>query len=608
MALSYASYRVAFFSLCLTTALMSACLEADPPTPKEERGDEAGDHTEIGQNNRAPKAIAGADRLALVGEELMLDGSGSFDPNQDGLSYAWTLQAPQGALASLQDADRAVARLTPDRPGAFIVSLTVSDGELESEPASFTITVTAQDIDNAPPQADAGVDRQVALGQPVTLDGARSQDPDGDPLTYAWSLVSAPEGSQAQIMGVESMQAVITPEIEGMYRLRLIVSDGMLGSNPALVTLTAVAQAPLNQAPVARQAPDQNAEVGDQVTLDGTLSQDPDGDPITYRWELDVPAKSSASLSAPTAAKPTFTADVEGVYTARLTVEDDAQVESEVSASRVTVAQGNLAPEARVGMARDAVVGEEVALDGGSSQDPDGDALSFMWTLSAKPSGSNASLQDASSATPTLKPDVAGTYIAELIVSDGELESTPASVIIEVIQACVLISEYIEGSSYNKAAEFYNCSGATLSLRSVRVCLFSNDDTSCDTSRPMPVSELPPGGVTAICDGQASADLKARCNQHTSSAASFNGDDRLVVFLDLDGDGAFDQALEPVLDAFGPYAMRPASSIWKDVTYRRCSATPYDGQGAFAALSYFTQEPVDTFDHLGVAPLLQGCP
>jgi hypothetical protein len=38
-----------------------------------------------------------------------------------------------------------------------------------------------------PPVADAGVDQTVFFGAPVQLDGTGSDDPNGDPLTYAWT-------------------------------------------------------------------------------------------------------------------------------------------------------------------------------------------------------------------------------------------------------------------------------------------------------------------------------------------------------------------------------------------------------------------------------------
>ena len=63
-------------------------------------------------------------------------------------------------------------------------------------------------------------------------------------------------------------------------------------------------------------------DAGTQVVLDGSASSDPDGDALSYSWSLDTPSGSNASLSDPSAEKPTFTPDVGGDYVAGLEVSD----------------------------------------------------------------------------------------------------------------------------------------------------------------------------------------------------------------------------------------------------------------------------------------------
>ena len=47
---------------------------------------------------------------------------------------------------------------------------------------------------NTPPVANAGPDATVDQNHPVTLDGSRSFDPDGDALIYAWTQIGGPAG------------------------------------------------------------------------------------------------------------------------------------------------------------------------------------------------------------------------------------------------------------------------------------------------------------------------------------------------------------------------------------------------------------------------------
>ncbi|MGR9071590.1 MAG: RHS repeat-associated core domain-containing protein [Gammaproteobacteria bacterium] len=94
----------------------------------------------------------------------------------------------------------------------------------------------------------------------------------------------------------------------------------------------------------------------------------------------------------------------------------------------------NTVPFADAGVNQTVLVGSTVSLDGGGSFDDDGDALQYRWTLIAKPSGSLATLNDAASPSASFSADAAGYYVAELIVNDGQLNSSPSQVTISVLE------------------------------------------------------------------------------------------------------------------------------------------------------------------------------
>lgn len=95
----------------------------------------------------------------------------------------------------------------------------------------------------------------------------------------------------------------------------------------------------------------------------------------------------------------------------------------------------NNVPIANAGADQNVATNYTITLDGSLSNDADGDALSYKWSLNSKPNGSVASLSSTTSKNPTLKFDVPGTYSAILIVSDGKVESAASTVTFTVVDA-----------------------------------------------------------------------------------------------------------------------------------------------------------------------------
>jgi hypothetical protein len=107
--------------------------------------------------------------------------------------------------------------------------------------AACLIPLTARDTlsaSNDKPIAVIDGTLNIERGQSVYLNGNLSSDPNGDRLSYKWTLVSAPEGSTAQV-GAEKDDASFSGYAwsAGKYVIKLVVNDGYEDSEPAYATI-----------------------------------------------------------------------------------------------------------------------------------------------------------------------------------------------------------------------------------------------------------------------------------------------------------------------------------------------------------------------------------
>ncbi len=318
-------HRVTFnANLYVTSAHVSPVLTSDIPVVAERScywGNRTGGHDSIGyatlgalgvpeQQNQKPKAVAEADQtVAKTGEPIHFDGTDSSDPDGSIASYRWDFG--DGAAASTAEATHAYSK-----EGTYHVTLTVTDNLGATDSAGLQVTIKQQTYPpaNQPPVAKAGPDQTVQVGQSVTFDGSGSSDPDGEIASYHWDFGDGAAASAAV--------ATHTYSETGDYTVTLTVTDnlGAMGSDTCEVEVKKQVQ---NRQPVADAGPDQTVKVNTEVQLDGTASSDPDGDQLTYAWEIaQLPEGSKAALNDPKLPKPTFNADKEGEYKVKLVVND----------------------------------------------------------------------------------------------------------------------------------------------------------------------------------------------------------------------------------------------------------------------------------------------
>ncbi|HEY5757639.1 MAG TPA: PKD domain-containing protein, partial [Steroidobacter sp.] len=190
---------------------------------------------------------------------------------------------------------------------------------------------------------------------------ATASDPEGEQLSYAWY------GNDGETQ-LSTLPAPTLALPDGVQFVRLIVSDETGASTLSEVSITVGnASGPTANAGGDRSVEDTDAEDGADVTLDGSLSTDTDGQIVTYRWTLFTDSETQTLLGE--SASPTLQTRLpNGENLIQLLVIDNVGLQSSDTVT-ITVADGptittlsdipNLSPnQRRVALALDRICGQ----------------------------------------------------------------------------------------------------------------------------------------------------------------------------------------------------------------------------------------------------------
>jgi hypothetical protein len=266
------------------------------------------------EGNAAPVAAVATEGEAKVGQDVVLDGSESFDREGAALAYRWRqVGGPRARTFGMEKETPQRALFIPEAPGAYVFELTVNDGEKDSRPARAVVVV---EHGNRLANVQTVGRLQCAPGETVVLQ-ATGEDPDGDRLTFQWRQVAGPA---LLAKPAQQQKVALEPEEEGVYRFEATAHDGTGVSKPALCLLRV--ETP-NRPPEVRVPSHVEAHVGEPVVLDATATRDPDGDPLLFRWTIeDGDRHEQCALHGATTAEPLFTPEAAGTYRLRLSVSD----------------------------------------------------------------------------------------------------------------------------------------------------------------------------------------------------------------------------------------------------------------------------------------------
>lgn len=269
------------------------------------------------------------------------------------------------------------------------------------------------------PVAEGIVQRWVKLGNVMRLNAAPSSDPEGELLTYAWSLLKAPAGSQAKLEHADQVIVDFVPDLAGHYQFGLTVNDG--SSNSYAVDYDSQVTSE-NIAPIAQITYSKMNTVGEKSTIDASQSYDIEGDEFQFKWTLLK--QGSPILIVNDMNKLEWTPTETGSFMLQLRLTDSGGMVG--GGNYILVVNEHkpievVPPTAKILFISEAATQKTVYLDARASTGETGETLTYQWSIVTKPEQSNIILQDSDSPFASFVPDVEGTYAFKVNVSNGTL-------------------------------------------------------------------------------------------------------------------------------------------------------------------------------------------
>ncbi|MBL8026515.1 MAG: FG-GAP repeat protein, partial [Fibrobacteres bacterium] len=315
--------------------------------------------------------------LSSINDTSMVEGgtitfvASAIDPDGDAVTYSWNMANPFTASYS-------------DSGNKTVVAI-ASDGLLK-DTATFTVHINNV---NRPPVVSSIANKAVGEGDTLNVT-ASANDPDDDNLTYSWFV----QGSAYSIG--PNLQMPTSFSDSGQKQIMVIVSDGSITDTAIFFVLISNS----NRPPVFSALRDTFVYEGSSIGFRSS-AVDPDDDVLTYAWYID----GIAYIAGDTISIVSTYSD-SGVRTLSC-IATDGSLQDTVT-FMVTIKNTNRPPV--LNAIRDTIMNEgETITILTSAVDPDGDVVTYFWSVSNPYTASYAD---------------SGNKVVSCVASDGDMQDT----------------------------------------------------------------------------------------------------------------------------------------------------------------------------------------
>lgn len=312
--------------------------------------------------NRKPIADAGPDLIVAPERKIKFSSANSTDPDGKIVKQKWYVD-------NKPVTEEKEMEYIFNESKAYLVGLEVID-DFKTPQSDIDFAVIKV---NKAPTAIIDAPLTVVPNQKIKLSAERSSDSDGKILDYRWMIDNQPERK-----GKVFEHTFTDP---GIHRVVLNVLDdanvsNSIGSDTLFIKV--------NTPPLV-VVQDLITTCENVVAIDASRSYDPDGDPLTFYWQIPNMNREIGS------AVRIINFAEKGFLPVLLSVDDGMGLSNSVSQKTIMV-KINRPPVANAGVDTTVCSGDIVVLNGLKSFDPENGLLKYVWSIndSIKIEGSNA--------------------------------------------------------------------------------------------------------------------------------------------------------------------------------------------------------------------------